>query len=98
MGSLDIYRETQRQASTGDDRFYRRFLYIFELRVPKRLAPQGAFFFPLALPPEDYAIDHEFAIEETMTNVGGLYTDESGIVRRTITMAGTTGFAPRPLH
>ena len=56
MGTLDFLRETVRQAITGDDKFYKQFLYFFELRIPQKLAINGiqtTVLFPLMLAPEN---------------------------------------------
>lgn len=98
--AINIIRETLRQQLTGDDKFYRKYIYYFELRLPPLVAaPLGgtSFFFPLVLNPESYTLEEPFAVEVTPTQLGGLYVEENGIIQRTIKLRGHTGFKPRKL-
>ena len=98
MGTLDFLRETVRQAITGDDKFYKQFLYFFELRIPQKLAINGiqtTVLFPLMLAPENLSMDEPFAVEVTQTQGGGLIVEENGIIQRMLRIRGNTGFKPR---
>jgi hypothetical protein len=98
VSPLTVFQEDQRELHARDDKYYKQFLYFFELRVPPRLANGvGTFYFPLAIAPESYRMETQFEVSETQTQGGGLYVEEDGIVRRTIHLEGTTGFFPRRL-
>lgn len=96
----DMLQELNRQRRTGDDHFWRRYTFFFELRVPERLMPEsrGQFIFPLVFGPDQYSITEPFAVAETETEGSGLYVEEGGIIARTIKISGTTGFKPRSLE
>jgi hypothetical protein len=97
---IAILQETNRQEAADDGNFYKKLLYYFELRVPPEIAFRGAttsFVFPLVLGLDSYSISEPFTVEKTPTQGGGLYVEENGIVMRTITLKGHTGFKPRPL-
>jgi nucleoid-associated protein YgaU len=97
VSPIDVVRETERQTFARDDRFYKKYLYFFELRMPTLVFGPGVFWFPLALPPDAYSMDTPFSVDKTQTQGGGLYVEEQGIVQRTIKLSGTTGFQPRRL-
>lgn len=98
VSPLEVFQENQRQIFARDDRFYKKYLYFFELRVPPRFsAGIGEFWFPFAIPPESYSMDTPFSVDKTQTQGGGLYVEEDGIVERMIRISGTTGFQPRRL-
>ncbi len=99
VSSLAGVSESERQIYASDFNFYKRMLYFFELQVPASMTPSlgTSFFFPLILPPESISMDEPFAVDEAVTQGGGLYVEEDGIIRRTIRISGTTGFKPRPL-
>ena len=98
MGLLELQRELSRQVRAGqDDKYLRRFVYFFELRVPPSVA-KGAtstFIYPLIIPPENYRMSEPFEVTQTYTNGAGLWLEENGVVARTINLRGTTGFKPR---
>jgi hypothetical protein len=95
--TLNVIREAARQAATGDDKFFKKLLYFFELRVPAEVSFGGitSFTFPLVLNPESYSLEEPFTLEATPTQGGGLYIEENGIVQRMIRLRGHTGFKPR---
>jgi hypothetical protein len=97
VSPIDVVRETERQTFARDDRFYKKYLYFFELRMPTGVFKPGVFWFPLALPPDAYSMDTPFSVDKTQTQGGGLYVEEQGIVQRMIKLSGTTGFQPRRL-
>jgi nucleoid-associated protein YgaU len=98
VSPINYIREMDRQRFARDDRFYKKYLYFFELRIPPDEANGiGAFWFPLAIPPESYSMETPFSVDKTQTQGGGLYVEEDGIVQRTIRLSGTTGFYPRRL-
>ena len=97
--ALNIIRETTREALTNDDKFYKKLVYFFELRVPASLGALGtSFLFPLALNPQEQGMEEPFTIETTPTQGGGLYVEENGIVQRTLRIRGHTGWKPRKLE
>jgi len=97
VSPLKQIEERSRQALAYDANFFRKFTYFFELRIPNELslAAEGIHIFPLIIPPESYSMEEPFTMESTPTLGGGLYVEENGIVSRTITLSGTTGFKPR---
>ena len=99
VSTLAYVKEMARQAITGDENFFRRMLYYFELRIPADVGILGDtdFLYPLIIPPESYTLEEPFAVEATPTQGGGLYVEENGIVQRMIRLRGTTGFKPRTL-
>lgn len=99
ISALDFVKERQRQQNASDSNFYRKYIYFWELRVPKDKAPgtDGVFYFPMGLNPESYTMTEPFSVEMTPTEGGGLYVEENGIVHRQILLSGQTGFKPRPL-
>lgn len=93
-------REATRQEAANDAKFYRSFIYFFELRVPAEAYPAVAgegLLFPLMLNPEMITLSEPFAVQETPTADGGLFVEENGIIRRTLRIAGSTGWKPRNL-
>jgi len=90
--------ERSRQALTQDDKFFRRMLFFFELRVPGNASvtptPQS-YRYPLVIPPTSYSLSEPFVVEQTQTLDGGLYVEERGIVAREVRITGNTGVAPR---
>lgn len=100
MSAYSYITEDIRRKKTGDDKFVKKLLYYFELRVPATVTEakgSPSFFFPLVINPTAYSMEEPFAIEETMTQGGGLFVEEHGIIRRVIRLQGNTGFKPRPL-
>ena len=99
ISPVRILREQTRQGQTQDFNFVKSFLYFFELEVPpaKAKGKSNKFFFPLILNPTSYSMEEPFALQTTLTRGGGIYTEENGIVQRTIRLRGTTGFKPRLL-
>ena len=97
VSPLKLIQEKNRQILASDANFFRKFTYFFELRIPNNLslASAGLHVFPLIIPPENYSMEEPFTLESTPTLGGGLYVEENGIVSRTITLSGTTGFKPR---
>jgi len=97
--TIEYIREKARQRAQQDDKFLRRMLYFFELRLPYSLLQikTQSFLFPLVIPPESYSMDEPFSAEVTPTQGGGVYVEENGIVQRSIHLRGHTGFKPRPL-
>lgn len=97
MGLLDQVTETLRRSETGDDKYVKRLLYFFELRVPEGSteSDQTSYTYPLILPPTSIRISEPFAVEQAFTVDGGLYVEENGILARELTIEGNTGFRPR---
>jgi hypothetical protein len=97
--TINYLKEKARQRAQRDDKFLKRMLYFFELRLPYSLLQVSteSFLFPLVIPPESYAMDEPFTAEITPTQGGGVYVEENGIVQRSIHLRGHTGFKPRPL-
>jgi len=98
--TFELIKEQTRQKLTEDDKFLGRYLYYFEMRVPRQVGTVGAalgYVFPLVVPPSGYTISEPFTVEATQTQGGGLYVEENGIVQRTIQLSGQTGFKPRRL-
>lgn len=101
VSALNIARENARQVAADDDRFFRNFVYFFELRLPEEVTGpvfESTFIFPLVLNPENIQMDEPFTVVATPTQGGGLFVEENGIVQRTIRIAGNTGFKPRPFR
>lgn len=92
-------QEVDRQKSTGDTNFVKSMLYFFELRVDEKFNFRGAtqFIFPLVVGLDSLSMEEPFTVEKTVTQGGGLYVEENGIVMRTIRLKGNTGFKPRRL-
>ncbi len=90
---------TEQARQAADDKYWKKFLYFFELRIPKVAfeGRRGAAMMPLVLAPQRMTMGEPFAVRTTPTLGGGLYVEESGIIARTLQIAGTTGFAPRVL-
>ncbi len=101
MSSLiEVARELTRQVATGDTRFWKSFLFFFELRIPPELVTgdaKSSFVYPLIINPNSYSIDEPFSLEKSFGQGGALFTEENGIVERMIHLEGTTGFKPRSL-
>jgi len=98
ISPINLALEELRQSATGDDKYFRRMLMFFEMKVPAEHAFAGTideFLFPIVIPPESYTLEEPFALEATPTQGGGLYVEENGIVQRMIKIRGTTGFKPR---
>lgn len=96
-GLIAAILESRRQKNVGDENFYKKLIYYFELRIPsgKATSPNAtSYLFPLLLP-ESYTMEEPFSVEKTYTQGGGLYVEEDGIVERVIRIRGTTGFKPR---
>jgi len=101
VSTLEYIKEEVRQKKTGDTNFLKRFLYFFELIVPAEKAKNQEslnFLFPLILPPESITLEEPFSVEETETQMGGLFIEENGIIKRNLTIKGHTGFKPRLLR
>lgn len=95
---LAVYREKIRQELTQDNKFYKSFIYYFELKLPMfGGAWITSFIFPLMLAPQSISLDEPFSLETTLTTGGGIWVEENGIVLRKMRISGTTGFKPRPL-
>lgn len=95
---LNIATEALRRQQTGDDKYVKRLLYFFELRVPEGAteAPvPGGYLYPLVLPPTAYRMSEPFTLEKSFTVDGGIFVEESGILARELTISATTGFRPR---
>jgi len=97
--TIAYIKEKSRQRAQKDDKFLKRMLYFFELRLPASLlqVKTSSFLFPLVIPPESYSMDEPFSAEITPTQGGGVFVEENGIVQRSIHLRGTTGFKPRLL-
>lgn len=98
---IKVAAENLRQEDAQDDKFYRQFLYYFELTVPSG-AIEGliegstkVFIFPLVLNPQGITMEEPFAVRATPTGQGGLFVEENGIVQRKLMIRGHTGFKPR---
>lgn len=97
---IKFVKERARQRLTDDQDFLKRYLFFFEMRVPRDVATVGGylgFLFPIILPPKSYTLTEPFTVEAIPTQGGGLYVEENGIVQRSLRIQGTTGFKPRPL-
>lgn len=95
---LNVVREAVRESATGDVNFLKKMLYYFELRLPLASSPAGnVFLFPLVLNPESYSMSEPFTLEQAYTQGAGLHVEENGIIGRTITIQGSTGWKPRKL-
>ena len=94
-------KEARRRSETGDDKFWRSFLYFFELEVPSRaLDPPGmgdttSMLFPLVINPQAIVTTEPFSVAATPTVDAGLFVEENGIIAHTIRIAGHTGFSPK---
>lgn len=100
VSTLEYIKEEVRQKKTGDVNFLKSFLYFFELIIPPEKAKNQEslnFLFPLILPPESITLEEPFSVTETETQMGGLYIEENGIIKRNLIIKGTTGFKPRLL-
>jgi nucleoid-associated protein YgaU len=98
ISAINYLLEQKRQKATQDDKFFLKMLMFFELKVPESVGLYGtSYIFPLVVPPQSYSISEPFTVEATPTQGGGLYVEENGIVQRTISISGTTGFKPRGL-
>lgn len=98
MTLLDLALEDNRRTLTRDDKYFRRMLYFFELRVPEggTQAPiPGAYIYPLVMPPKSLRMSEPFTVEQSYTTDGGLFVEENGIIARELTVSGNTGFRPR---
>lgn len=101
VSTLEYIKEEVRQKKTGDINFLKRFLYFFELIIPpEKVKNQESlnFLFPLIIPPESIVLEEPFSVESTETQMGGLFVEENGIIKRTLTIKGNTGFKPRLLR
>jgi hypothetical protein len=95
--AFEAIKELLREQTSGDIQFLQDLVYYFELRVPASVA-QGkprSYLFPLILGPEEYELDEPFSVVRTPAQGSGLWTEENGIVERTLTFKGTTGWKPR---
>jgi hypothetical protein len=98
ISALNFTSERLRQMFTADDKFFKKMLMFFELKVPAEVGLFGtSYLFPLIVPPQSYTLEEPFTLESTPTQGGGLYIEENGIVQRMIRISGTTGFKPRRL-
>lgn len=99
--TLNVIRESLRQEVTGDDKFYKKLVYFFELRIPAEImglgveGEQSSFLFPLMLNPQSISWEEIFTVEVTPTQGSGLYVEENGVVQRMLRISGHTGFKPR---
>ena len=99
--AFDELREANRQRRTGDDKFYKNFVYYFELKVPAAALNNGqgsgveTYVYPLVINPQEYELEEPSALSTTPTQGGGLYVEENGIVMRNLRIRGNTGFKPR---
>lgn len=98
---IDIAREDRRQDIANDRKFWKNFVYFFELRAPTggiAGTPSDTIessIFPLVLNPQTITMSDPFTVTATPTLDGGLYVEENGIISRQLTITGQTGFAPR---
>lgn len=102
MPSLfDIQRENNRQARADDKKFWKNFVYFFELVAPKAGVGADATssyesnLFPLVLNPQSITLSEPFTVSTTPTLDGGLFVEENGVISRQLTITGQTGFKPR---
>lgn len=89
--------EAARQNAASDQNFcISSYLYYFELLLPDSLTKNGnqSFLIPLVLAPDSMSIDEPFAMEPSMTQGGGVYVEEQGILVRNLRIRGTTGWSP----
>ena len=106
-GLLGARNELARQRLAHDEDFCKPTIVLFELQISAGDLLTGnrqpaSYIFPLACPPQSITIQEPFAMEATPGLDSALWTDESGVVQRRITIAGTAGFfpfavAPKPL-
>ncbi len=98
--AIEFISEEIRKKATGDVRFTNLYTYFFELEVPAESVPElpsNKFLYPLVVGPEAYSISEPFTLNKEVGQGGSLYVEENGIVARTISLSGTTGWKPRPL-
>jgi len=100
---IKILAEDLRQETADDEKFYKQFLYFFEL-----VAPIGGLnaevggstvissIFPLILNPQFISMTDPFTVQPTPTVDGGLFVEENGVVMRQLTIRGHTGWFPKP--
>ncbi len=96
MTLLDVAREAIRAEVTGDDKFYRQFLYFFELEAPT--LPGGlvtSWLFPLVVNPTAIEFTEPFKVQLTHTLNAGLIIEQNGIIERRLHIRGHHGFAPK---
>lgn len=87
-----IQEETNRQNAQRDDKFWKNFVYFFELQARGETT-----LFPLVLNPQSVQVSEPFAVTVTPTLDGGLFVEENGVIVRNLNIVGTTGFRPRTL-
>lgn len=96
---LDVIREQERQAATGDTQWHQNPRWAFRLVSPTGnrgpCGPTGDALFPLPINPDRFEYTLPFANEITPQQEGGVVVEDTGIVIATITMGGTTGFRLR---
>ena len=92
-GLLGAKNELARQKLAKDGDFYKPTVILFELQ----LLGGASYLYPLACPPQSITMQEPFALEVSPGLDSALWTDESGVVQRRITIAGTTGFFPYPI-
>jgi hypothetical protein len=97
---LNIIREQQREAATGDVNFLKKMLYFFELALPAGSVPtaQTTFLFPLVINPNSIQRLEPFSVEPTMMQGAGFMVEENGIIYRNIRIRGNTGWKPRAMR
>ncbi len=101
MSLLKRVAEEARQALAQDAKFWQNYLYFFELFVPAEALwgssgdKTTSMIFPLVLNPQTLNTSEPFALSATSTVNAGLFLEENGIIARTITIEGHTGFKPR---
>lgn len=95
--AIAYFKEMIRREVTGDDKFFTKMMYFFELQVPAEAWPLGSLLFPLVLAPESISFEEPFAVEHTQTQGGGLIVEENGIIQRRLIIRGQTGWKPRKL-
>ncbi|MGI4813376.1 MAG: LysM peptidoglycan-binding domain-containing protein [Janthinobacterium lividum] len=91
-----VKESTRENAALDYDFFVASYIYYFELLLPDSLTKAGnqSFLIPLVLAPDSISMDEPFAMEPSMTQGGGVYVEEQGILVRNLRIRGTTGWEP----
>lgn len=92
--------EKQRQLATKDDRYHKKFPWIFRIVVDGKqnvgiVGNDGTATFALPINPTSFKYSLPFASELTPQQEGGVIVEEEGIVIGQLQISGTTGFKLR---
>jgi hypothetical protein len=92
---LHIFTPSELTAQTGDDRYWKALLYLFELQIPGR----KPVFRALLLGPTSYSYRANFASDKRVAQLGAVHVYEQGIVMAQIDLAIDPGARlARKLH